>query len=112
MTQPLTDIYAVKFASIAHDGDPAQQTIVAAASEKTIVVLSYVLANGGVTDGTVKWQSNDTDLSGAMELQADGGSIISSGHHPRGCLKTASGEALKITTSGIAVAGHITYVTF
>ena len=103
-------LYPVKKFKIAHDGDPVQQAIVAAVTGKKIVVLSYVLTIGGTTDGTVTWQSADTALSGAMSLQSDGAAIIAVDHSPRGCLETVAAEALNITTSGIAVAGHGTYV--
>jgi len=103
-----SDVYPVKRAKISHGGDPVQQAIVAAVSGKSIVVLSYVLT--GTADGTGIWESASTDLTGAMHFQEDGGCQIVAPHNPKGWLATTAGEALNITSSGIAINGHVNYV--
>lgn len=57
---------------------------------------------------SVKWQSNTTDLSGAMSLDANGGIAQDS---KDGLLETSQGEALRLmpSSSGV-VSGHIAYM--
>lgn len=87
-------------------------TVVAAVAGRRIKVLGYTLVAAGAV--TVKWQSDTTDLSGAMALAANGVVAVAPGGDsldPVPVLATAAGEALKITLGGaVAVAGHLTYV--
>lgn len=80
-------------------------TIVAAVTGKKIKVYSYALVCTGAS--TAKWQSNTTDLSGAMSFAANGGISCGPGTGPY--FSTAAGEALKLVTTN-AVEGHVGYV--
>ncbi len=95
-----------KFAAIsaASSGD---NTVVALVSGKKIRVLSYVLVADGAV--TAKFQSDATDLTGAMSFAANGGASVP--FCPVGHFETASGVALQLNLGGaVGVRGHLTYV--
>lgn len=81
-------------------------TVVAAVPGRTIRLINYTILSSVAQ--TVKWQSNTTDLSAGMSLDASGGIAQDS---KDGLLQTQPGEALRLlpSTSGV-VTGHITYV--
>lgn len=79
-------------------------TVVSAISGYSIVVDSYVVSSTGAS--TFRFLSNTgTNLTGAMALSANGSVSIST----ESALRTVSGEALVINTSGGIVGGSITY---
>lgn len=88
---------------IATSGAP---TVVAAIPGHSIRLLSYTLSTGIAQ--SIKWQSNTTDLTGSMSLNANDNMIQSS---DQGLMETQSGHALRLLPSGSGiVSGHITYV--
>lgn len=95
-----------KFAAIsaASSGD---NTAVAAVTSKKIRVLSYSLVADGAV--TARFQSDTTDLTGAMSFAENGG--ISCAFSPVGHFETAAGVALQLNLGGaVGVRGHLTYV--
>lgn len=86
----------------------AAPTVLAGTAGRKIRVISYVLGSDATL--TVKWQSNTTDLSGAIPLVAN--SIISANSDGnQGLVETNVGETLKLLPSGAGnVTGHITYI--
>lgn len=105
----LTDQYIfgyenAKFADIlATSGSPV---VVDAIPGHSIQLLSYTLLTPIAQ--SVKWQSNTTDLSGAMPLDANGGIAQDS---KDGLLETQQGESLRLLPSSSGtVSGHISYL--
>ncbi len=83
-------------------------TLLAGISGYRIRVLSYVLVV--TTAVTAKFQSNATDLTGALPLGANGGVASGPSNPGSGHFITAAGEALNLTLGGnVAVAGHFAY---
>lgn len=81
--------------------------LVNANANKKICVVSYVLVSTSANG--LKFQSANTDLTGAMAVAANGG--ISSGYSTIGHFQTAVNEALNLNMSSNAqVSGHLTYV--
>lgn len=78
-------------------------TVVSGIEGKSIVVDSYVVVSSGAT--SVKFLSNSTDLTGSMQVAANGGISANSAG---GMIRTASGEALVLNSTSV-VAGHISY---
>jgi hypothetical protein len=84
-----------------------QNTVVAApGAGKFIRVYGYVLvASSSVT---AKWQSNTTDLTGAMSFTANSG--VASGWARDGWFDCNTNEALKLNLGGaLQVSGHVLY---
>ena len=102
----------MKYAKIDISASGANQ-IVAAVTGKKIRVLAYTIIAAGAV--TAKWQTNSTDLSGAMSLAANGGaapsvSVLAPGG-VYGLFETAPGEALNLNLGGaVNVSGHLTYI--
>ena len=97
-----------QFASIAVSAS-GDNSIVAAVTSKIIRVLSLkITANGAVN---AKWRSATTDVTGLSYFAAAGdGEVLP--FNPLGWFQTASGVALQVNLSaGVAVGGHLTYVT-
>ena len=91
------------YRAVIDESTSGEKTIVAAVTDKHIVVLNVVihLASGQ----TVIWKSGTTALSGAMPDSYTGGDSTS------GLIETAVGEALILSLSAAsAVDGHLTYV--
>lgn len=86
----------------------ATDVVVAApGAGKRIRLLAYTLISYGTVN--VKWQSNVTDLCGALPLVVNSG--LSPAFCPFGLMRCAVNEPLKLNLSGsIQVTGHITYV--
>lgn len=95
----------IKFAvvDVATAGD---NTIVSAVAGKKIRVLNYVLVSSAAN--TVIWKSATTNISGGMQLAANGGISAESQF---GLFETNAGEALILNLSAAnSVDGHIAYV--
>jgi hypothetical protein len=95
-----------KYAAIsaASAGD---NTAVAAVVGKKIRVLSYAMVADNAV--TARFQSDTTDLTGAMSFAASGG--ISATFSPVGHFETAVGVALQLNLgSAVGVRGHLVYV--
>lgn len=102
------DALTVKYTPISISAS-GNNTIVAGVTNKKIRIISYQLVCAEAV--TVKFQSgaSGTDLSGAMSFGANGG--ISTPESIKGHFETLSGALLNIVlSSGVAVAGHLTYV--
>jgi hypothetical protein len=99
-------VSSAQFASISASASGATE-LVAAVERSKIRVVSYdLLVEGAVS---VKFQSDSTDLTGAMPFAQNGGKI--SGFSPVGHFETDEEEPLNIHLSGnVAVAGHLTYI--
>lgn len=98
--------YDVKHATIVASASGATQ-VVAAVAAKRIRVLGYTLVAAGAV--TVKFQSNATDLTGALPLAANGGVSAAGGPYVPS-FETAVGDPLNVNLGGaVAVAGHLTY---
>lgn len=83
--------------------------IVAAVAGKKIKVLYYLMVAAEAV--AVKWQSNDTDLTGPMSFSAGGGVATAVGS-PSMCwvLETAVNQPLKLNLSAsVQVSGNIAY---
>lgn len=95
-----------KFALIsANDG--GTNIILTAVTSKCLRILSYVIISNGLTNLT--WQSDLTDISGAMALTENTG--VSSGYMPLGHFQTTVSEGLNINLSSAAeIGGHMTYI--
>lgn len=79
--------------------------VVAAIPGKKIRVVDYVIISSSAQGA--KWQSNTTDISGNLTMDANGGAGATS---EEGLFETATGEALRLLPDGAGtVSGHITY---
>jgi len=97
--------FSVRFAKIDTASSGATAIVSAVAGYAIRVVAFFCVAGADVT---VKWQSNSTDLTGAMSLAEHGG--ISADSHS-GLFETALGAALNITLGGaVQVSGSVAYV--
>ena len=97
----------VKF-SLISSGSSGASEVVAGVSGRKIRVLAYTIVVAGIVD--VKFQSDTTDLTGAMPFgaKAEG---VSANWAPGGHFETAAGEALNISLSlTVNVRGHISYI--
>ena len=83
-------------------GAAGQTQIVAAQANHKIQVLGYVVVMDAA--GTFKFQSANTDKTGAMPAAANGG--VSSSEAP---FSTEKNEALNITTTVGKAFGHVAY---
>ncbi len=87
----------------------ATGTLVAAVTGAVIRVLQYTIVAAGAV--TLKFQSDSTDLTGAMSLITGVPlSAVAPPTHRDDCaiLQTAKGEALKVTLgSGVQISGHM-----
>lgn len=101
MAQSMPD---TRFAVITQ-GVAGTTLIVAAVAGKKVVVDCYSVVLAAA--GTVKFQSNATDVTGAMDCAIAGGVAIPAGSRP--LFETAVGEALNMVTTGGAGKGHLTY---
>jgi len=95
-----------QFAAIPLQGAAGQSTAVAAQGAGLSI---YVWGFGLTVDanGTAKWQSNNTDLTGAMTVTTTSGLAAVPGAAP--IVKTAQNEALKFTTATGKGAGYVVY---
>lgn len=98
----------ISFASISC-ANAGSNTLVAAVPTKKIKVLSYVLVADAAV--TAKFQSNSTDLTGAMSFSANGGAASPVATPGGGWLfETATGQALNLNLGGaVGVRGHLSY---
>jgi hypothetical protein len=98
----------ILFASVRASAS-GQTTVVSAVANKKIKMLSYVLVTDDVV--TANWQSNSTDLTGAMSFSANGGIASPVGTPGGGWLfETAVNEDLNLNLgSSVGVSGHISY---
>lgn len=96
------------YASINASGS-GNNTLVAAVSGRRIKVLDYTFVCSGAV--TVKFRSDDTDLTGAMAFVANSGISSPKGSISQGAiLATDSGESLNLNlSSAVQVSGHLTY---
>jgi hypothetical protein len=95
-----------KFAAIAASAS-GDNTAVAAVTGKKIRVLAYTVVAAGAV--SAKFQSDTTDLTGALSFAANGGASVA--FSPVGHFETASGVALQLNLgSAVAVGGHLVYV--
>lgn len=84
-----------------------QTLLVAANATLKIKVVSYVIVASAAV--TVKFQSGNTDLTGAMALAANGG-ISAVGQPSAHVLETIVNNALNINLGGaVQVSGHLSY---
>lgn len=99
--------YSVKHAPIVASASGASQ-VVAGVAGKRIRVLGYTLVAAAAV--TAKFQSNATDLTGALPLAANGGVSAASGPDVPS-FETAAGETLNVNLGGaVQVGGHLTYM--
>ena len=96
----------LKFATIAQ-GVAGTTQLVAATAGKKIVVLNYAITLSAA--GTAKFQSAATDITGAMDFAAQGGSVAAAGDSIVALFETNPGEALNLVTTGGAGKGHLAY---
>jgi hypothetical protein len=89
-------------------------TVVPAATDRRILVISYFLCTAGAT--TLIWQSNATAISGTMTVAANAVLQDGTGSNPgpmgmTGIIQTEPGEALNLNLgSSVVVGGYITYI--
>ncbi len=99
------EVAPIKFAVISKT---ATGDLVDAVTDKKIRVLGYALVCSAAL--TINFESGTTDISGAMEVAANGG-ISYAGGKSAPAFETASGTKLAITISGTGnVRGHLSYV--
>lgn len=95
----------IKFATISQT---ATGDLVTAVTGKKIRVLGYVMVCSASL--TLNFESGTTDISGAMEIAANGG-VSYAGGLDAPAFETAAGAKLALTQSGTGnVRGHLTYV--
>lgn len=96
----------IQYASLALQGAAGQSTVVAAAGAGLRI---YVVAYGVTLDanGTLKFQSNSTDLTGAMTVTTTSPAANAS---DLPLFATAANEALKITSATGKAAGYVAYI--
>lgn len=105
--------HPIKFAKVTSG---ANQSIVAAVTGKSIVVLSALLINGHTSAiSAAVWESPaDTAISGSIVLQVAaatwGPNYLVLPHNPHGWFKSAVGQALVLDTTAGTVTGHISYI--
>jgi len=100
--------YTIERAVIA-ETTAASNEIVAAVTDKEIVVINYALVVAG--GAAIIWKSDTTAISGTMTFDANGG--ISCPDSGAGWFKTARGEALNLDCdSAVVQGGHLTYIEF
>lgn len=94
-----------KFASVSLT---ATGDLVTAVTGKKIRVLGYALVCSAAL--TINFESGTTDLTGAMEIAANGG-VSYAGGLDAPAFETAAGSKLALTISGTGnVRGHLVYV--
>lgn len=101
-----TDDKIVQHAAVALQGAAGQTTLVAAVAGQVIKLVACELTLDAA--GTLKFQSNSNDLSGAMAFPTGGGPTLS-GDVDSPLLETVAGEALKMTTTVGKAAGWVQY---
>ena len=95
---------AVRFAKV-DVNSLGDNTIIAAVAGKKLRLLGVVLVAAGIV--TVKIKSDSTDLTGPMDMAANG---TLESHTAWGLLETSAGEALVLNLSSAAeVAGCLQY---
>lgn len=99
----------IKFAMIDDVATAGDNELVAAVSGKKIRLLSLVaIASGGANTLTLESGTDSGELSGAMDLAADGQLVLP--HNPCGWVETVAGESLNlILSAATAVGGFFTY---
>lgn len=94
-----------KFATISLT---ATGDLVAAVTDKKIRVISYAFVTSAAL--TINFESGTTDITGPMEVAANGG-VSYSGGVDAPAFETAAGTKLAMTISGTGnVRGHLCYV--
>lgn len=89
--------------NVASSGD---NTVVAAVTGTKIVVTHYFIMPASAV--TVTWKSGSTEITGNIQLAANGGGNDSS--PDEGLFETAEGEALILNLGGaVAVDGYLVY---
>lgn len=95
---------AYKSISVAGSGN---NTLVSGVAGHVYQVVNYVIVAAGAVN--VKWISGTTDISGVMNLAANGGASAS-GERLAPLMETIAGDALILNLSGaIQVSGHMNY---
>ncbi len=79
--------------------------LVGGVTNKRIRVVGYTVVMRSA--GTVKFQADSSDITGAMDTVANSGVATASGFAP--LFSTGRGEALNIVTTGGAGNGHVSY---
>ena len=97
----------IKFAKISAASSGAN-TLVAAVASKKIRVLGYVLVAAGAVN--VNFEDGTTDISGVMNLPANGG-VSFAGGRVAPAFETTANTLLGLTLSAaVQVSGHLAYI--
>jgi len=93
--------------AVISESTAATNELVAAVTGKKIVVLNYAIVATAAVG--VNFESATTDISGVMQLGANGG--IAHTDNEFGLFETAAGAALAMTSdAAVQVSGYLTYV--